>query len=162
MNKGRPAIDALELGPVRHLFSSNDVSRIAQVTLRQLQWWDERGLISPHHENHRRFYQPLEVLEILILTELRRKGLSLAKLRGTLRFLKREIEQNITRAMDNKAELYLATDLKSFHLEHRADGILQLFTKARHPMFLVCVSDHLRRLASEKSSHAWAKQMKLF
>ncbi|MGI8742657.1 MAG: MerR family transcriptional regulator [Bryobacteraceae bacterium] len=162
MNKGRPAIDALQLGQVRHLFSSNDVSRIAQVSLRQLQWWDERGLISPHHESHRRFYQPLEVLEILIMTELRRKGLSLGKLRGTLRFLKREIEPHIIRAADDKTDLYLATDLKSFHLEQRAEGILQLFTKARHPMFLVCVSDHLKRLASEKSSHAWGKQMRLF
>jgi DNA-binding transcriptional MerR regulator len=58
------------------VFTSRDVSRIAQISLRQLQWWDERKLISPRQEGHKRVYLPEEVTEIMVVAELRRKGLS--------------------------------------------------------------------------------------
>ncbi|MBV9082830.1 MAG: MerR family transcriptional regulator, partial [Acidobacteriaceae bacterium] len=47
-------------------FSSSDVSRIAEVSLRQLQWWDERKVVSPHHEGHKRVYAAEEVIEITV------------------------------------------------------------------------------------------------
>ena len=37
-------------------YSSSEVSRIAQVSFRQLQWWDERKVVSPRHEGHQRIY----------------------------------------------------------------------------------------------------------
>ena len=36
-------------------YTSGDVARIAGVSLRQLQWWDERNVVSPRQEGHRRF-----------------------------------------------------------------------------------------------------------
>jgi MerR HTH family regulatory protein len=61
------------------VFTSSDVSRIAKVSLRQLQWWDERKLISPHQEGHRRVYLREGVIEIMVVAELRRRGLALQK-----------------------------------------------------------------------------------
>ena len=57
-------------------YTSTEVARIAQVSLRQLQWWDERKVVSPRHEGHKRVYVPEEVVEITIIAELRRKGFS--------------------------------------------------------------------------------------
>jgi hypothetical protein len=37
-------------------FGSADVSRIARVSLRQLQWWDERRVASPREKEHRRVW----------------------------------------------------------------------------------------------------------
>ena len=54
-------------------FSSNEVSGVADVSLRQLQWWDERRVVSPRHEGHRRVYHTTEVIEITVIAELRRK-----------------------------------------------------------------------------------------
>jgi DNA-binding transcriptional MerR regulator len=34
------------------VFTSREVSRIAKISRRQLQWWDERKLISPRQEGH--------------------------------------------------------------------------------------------------------------
>jgi DNA-binding transcriptional MerR regulator len=62
-------------------YSSTDVAGIAGVSLRQLQWWDERKVVSPRHEGHRRVYFPAEVVEITVIAELRRKGFSLQKIR---------------------------------------------------------------------------------
>jgi len=68
-------------------FNSSDVARIAGVSLRQLQWWDERKVVSPRHEGHKRIYRPAEVIEVTVIAELRRKGFSLQKIRRVLRFL---------------------------------------------------------------------------
>ena len=40
--------------PVDRSYTSSEVSRIAGVSLRQLQWWDERKVVSPQHEGHKR------------------------------------------------------------------------------------------------------------
>ena len=41
----------------RETFSSLEVSRLTGVSLRQLQWWDEQGVVSPVQRGHRRLYQ---------------------------------------------------------------------------------------------------------
>src|SRR4051794_9217129 len=35
-------------------FNSSDVARICGVSLRQLQWWDERNVVSPRQDGHKR------------------------------------------------------------------------------------------------------------
>src|ERR1700679_2676254 len=88
-------------------FASSDVSRIAQVSLRQLQWWDERKVVSPRHEGHKRVYQSEEVIEITVIAELRRKGFSLQKIRRVLRFLQREMGKRLNEAAGPPPQLHL-------------------------------------------------------
>ena len=127
-------------------YSSSDVSRIAQVSLRQLQWWDERKVVSPSHEGHKRVYLPEEVIEITVIAELRRKGFSLQKIRRVLRFLQREMGKRLADVLGTDAHLHLVTDGKSIYLEEQQERIIDLLKNARQPMFLVCVSDQVRRL----------------
>src|SRR6185312_3896211 len=127
-------------------FTSTEVAKIAQVSLRQLQWWDERKVVSPRHEGHKRVYSPEEVVEITVIAELRRKGFSLQKIRRVLRFLQREMGRRLAELLDNESKLHLLTDGKSIYLEDQQDRIIDLLKQARQPMFLVCVSDQVRRL----------------
>src|SRR5437660_1118443 len=127
-------------------FTSTDVARIAQVSLRQLQWWDERKVVSPRHEGHKRVYLPEEVVEITVIAELRRKGFSLQKIRRVLRFLQREMGRRLGDVLGSESSLHLLTDGKSIYLEDQQDRIIDLLKNARQPMFLVCVSDQVRRL----------------
>jgi DNA-binding transcriptional MerR regulator len=127
-------------------FTSSDVSRIAQVSLRQLQWWDERKVVSPQHEGHKRVYQPEEVIEITVIAELRRKGFSLQKIRRVLRFLQREMGKRLADVLQSESDLHLVTDGKSIYLEEQQDRIIDILKNAKQPMFVVCVSDQVRRL----------------
>ncbi len=127
-------------------YTSTDVARIAQVSLRQLQWWDERKVVSPRHEGHKRIYLAEEVIEITVIAELRRKGFSLQKIRRVLRFLQREMGRRLADVLGNESKLHLLTDGKSIFLEDQQDRIIDLLKNARQPMFLVCVSDQARRL----------------
>lgn len=127
-------------------YSSVEVATIASVSLRQLQWWDERKVVSPRHEGHRRVYFPDEVIEITVIAELRRKGFSLQKIRRVLRFLQREMGKRLADVMQTASDLHLVTDGKAIFLEDQHDRIINLFKNAQQPMFLVCVSDQARRL----------------
>ena len=60
------------VAPIECLFLSADVARMAGVSLRQMQWWDERKLVSPRIKDHRRVYMTEQVLEILTVAALRR------------------------------------------------------------------------------------------
>lgn len=129
-------------------FASSDVARIAQVSLRQLQWWDEKKVVSPRHTAHKRIYLPEEVVEITVIAELRRKGFSLQKIRRVLRFLQREMGRRLAEVLADGSDLHLVTDGKSIYLEDKPDRIIDLLKNAKQPMFLVCVTDQARRLTA--------------
>lgn len=132
--------------PSARVFTSSEVAQVADVSLRQLQWWDERKVVSPRHEGHKRIYLTEEVIEITVIAELRRKGFSLQKIRRVLRFLQREMGRRLNDVVNSNSSLHLVTDGKSIHLEDQHDRIIDLLKNARQPMFVVCVSDQVKRL----------------
>ncbi len=135
-----------DLASNQRTYTSTDVAKIAQVSLRQLQWWDEQKVVSPRHEGHKRIYLAEEVVEITVIAELRRKGFSLQKIRRVLRFLQREMGRRLGDVLSSDSKLHLLTDGKSIFLEDQQDRIIDLMKNARQPMFLVCVSDQVKRL----------------
>ena len=129
-------------------FNSSEVSRICGVSLRQLQWWDERNVVSPRQDGHKRIYMKEEVVEISVIAELRRKGFSLQKIRRVLRFLQKDMGKRLSEALQSSGEVHLLTDGKSIYLEDAPNRIVDLLKSARQPMFLVCVTDQVKRLSS--------------
>ena len=135
-------------------YSSTEVAQVAAVSLRQLQWWDERKVVSPQHAGHRRVYDPGEVVDITVIAELRRKGFSLQKIRRVLRFLQKEMGRRLAEVLEKDSDLHLVTDGKSIYLEDQHERIIDLLKNARQPMFLVCVSDQARRLSNAERKPA--------
>ena len=128
------------------VYTSSEVARISGVSLRQLQWWDERGVVSPRQQGHRRVYLPQEVVEVAVIAALRKKGFSLQKIRRVLRFLQKEMGKKLGDAALGDADIHLLTDGKSIYLEDQPDRIIDVMKNAKQPMFLVCVTDQLRRI----------------
>lgn len=139
-------------GPEAQGYNSSEVSRICGVSLRQLQWWDERSVVSPRQDGHKRIYMPEEVVEISVIAELRRKGFSLQKIRRVLRFLQKDMGKRLSEALSAASDVHLLTDGKSIYLEDAPDRIIDLLKNARQPMFVVSVTDQVRRItaASER------------
>lgn len=135
------------LDPASQAYSSSDVAEIAEVSLRQLQWWDERKVVSPRHEGHKRVYSLEEVVEISVIAELRRKGFSLQKIRRVLKFLQKEMGRRLHDTFETNGTLHLVTDGKSLYLEGDGERVIDILKNATQPMFLVCVSDQLQRIA---------------
>jgi len=139
--KSRPVVTSETEG-----YNSSDVARICGVSLRQLQWWDERNVVSPRQDGHKRIYMREEVVEISVIAELRRKGFSLQKIRRVLRFLQKDMGKRLSEALAASADVHLLTDGKSIYLEDAPNRIIDLLKTARQPMFLVCVTDQVKRL----------------
>ena len=129
-------------------FNSSEVARICAVSLRQLQWWDERNVVSPRQDGHKRVYLPEEVVEISVIAELRRKGFSLQKIRRVLRFLQKDMGRRLSEALQSSSDVHLLTDGKTIYLEDTPNRIIDLLKNARQPMFLVCVTDQVKRLSA--------------
>ncbi len=127
--------------------TSSEVCQIARVTPRQLQWWDERQIVCPTRSGHKRIYRCQDVIAVLVATELRRKGLSLQKVRKVLRFVQREMDPPQHSALVDRQDSYLVTDGKSVYLESDRKSIIERLKGARRPMLLVCVSDQAARLS---------------
>lgn len=138
-------------------FTSHEVTRITGVTLRQLQWWDEQNVVSPMQHGHRRLYQFHEVIEVHLITELRRKGISLQKIRRVLRFLQKELRKGLFESIQNGHEAHLLTDGKNIYFEDNHQRIIDILNGANQPMISVCVSDQIRRLSSSISPRKGVK-----
>ncbi len=129
-------------------YSSADVARLSGVSLRQLQWWDEQKVVSPRHDGHKRIYDMAEVVEVSVIAELRRKGFSLQKIRRVLRFLQKEMGKRLTDILAPESDIHLLTDGKHIYLEEDHSRIVDVIKNAKQAMFVVSVSDQVRRLTA--------------
>lgn len=137
-SNGRPG-----LGPI---YSSLDVARLTGVSLRQLQWWDEQGVVTPMQKGRRRLYNPTEVLLVSVIVGLRRKKLSLQKIRKVVDELKGDTSIAELATEPAVAEVYLLTDGDHVSLQDSVQRIIDIQVESPTPMTLLCVSDLLRKL----------------
>src|ERR1700731_1190923 len=101
-------------------FSSNDVIALTGITARQLQWWDERGVVAPKHDGHRRVYNWDELVTVAVICQLRRRGFSLQRMRKVITFLQKEFGTNLAAAVQAASEYHLLTDGKHLYLRTSA------------------------------------------
>ena len=127
-------------------FTSRDVARLTGISLRQLQWWDERGLVVPVREGHRRLYCLDDLAEVAVICELRARGFSLQKIRRIVRFLQRELGRRLVDTVRAAAEYHLLTDGRHIFLEDSARGVVDILKNSRQPMLTVCLSDTVERI----------------
>lgn len=144
------------------VFLSGDVARIAGVSPRQLQWLDERQVVSPRKEGRRRKYAPQQVLEVLTVSALRKKGLSLQKLRRVLRLLRHEWPSLSGAINGGASRMYLLTNGDAIHLDTQPQRILEHLAGAKNPMFVVCLSDLAGAIPAEKPRRRRNRQLPLF
>ena len=64
-------------------FTSNDVIALTGITARQLQWWDERGIVR-RRKGHRRIYSWDELVTVAVICQVRRRGFSLQRMRKVI------------------------------------------------------------------------------
>jgi len=119
------------------------------ITARQLQWWDERGVVRPERHGRNRFYSMADLAEVTVICELRDKGFSLQRIRKIMRFLQREFGRRLVETVSGAAEYHLLTDGKKIYLEDSAHEIIDILKNARQPIFTVCLSDAVKRVQAD-------------
>ena len=127
-------------------FTSRDVIALTGITARQLQWWDERGVVKPQREGHRRLYSMSQLTEVAVICQLRRKGFSLQGVRKVMRFLEREFGKGLAEIVEGSSEIHLLTDGNHIYVETSAKQIVDILKNSNQPMLGVCLNDTVRQV----------------
>jgi DNA-binding transcriptional MerR regulator len=127
-------------------FTSRQVVALTGLSPRQLQWWDERGLVVPARHGRRRLYSMEDLSEIAVICELRQRGFSLQRMRRVARFLEREFGKRLAETVGGASDYHLLTDGTNLYLETSARQIVDILKNARQPMLAICLSDTVRRV----------------
>ena len=130
-------------------FTSREVVALTGITLRQLQWWDERRIVIPVREGHRRLYSTEDLAEVAVICELRRKGFSLQGVRKVMRFLDREFKKGLADIVSRSSDVHLLTDGTHLYLETSARQIVDILKNSSQPILGVCLSDAVRHVRAE-------------
>jgi DNA-binding transcriptional MerR regulator len=130
-------------------FSTSEVIELTGVTARQLQWWDERRIVVPARQGRNRLYSATDLVDILVIEQLRRRRISLAQVRRVLRFLRTELHARLADLVTGTHEFHLLLDGKRVYLETDSKQIIDLLRNAKQPMLLVCLTDAVKPLRVE-------------
>ena len=124
---------------LKNTYSAREVAAMTGLTARQLQWWDTHRCSRRTWRRSRterggyteRRYTPVDLLELLVLAELRRQGLSVGQLRRLLDTLRDAVRRAAVRD-DRRRRPADADDRRPRRLRpHVASG--DLFNLLRNP-----------------------------
>lgn len=113
-------------------YATKEVARVAGVTIRQLQLWDETGIVSPCKEGGWRFYNRRDLTHILILSFLIERGLPLMQAKVMVRRL---IANEWWQLIEKSA--YLLTDGVWIHFAEDAEESMDILTICEAPACVV-------------------------
>jgi uncharacterized protein YegL len=92
-------------------------------------------------------YESSGAIAMMVIAELRRKGVSLQKIRRLTRTIRREIDRRQKELIAGKPEVFLLTDGKGTHFEDDPARVIDLLKRSRKPFLLISISDQARRMA---------------
>lgn len=134
---------------MQQLFTSAEVVARTGITARQLQWWDERGIVVPSRQGHKRLYSPDDLAEVAVICSLRRRGFSLQRVRKVMHLLQREFKKRLVDAVAARAEYHLLTDGSRIFLKTSAEQVVDVLKNSRQPMLAICLTDTVREIGAE-------------
>jgi hypothetical protein len=130
-------------------FTSAEVVRLTGITPRQLQWWDERGIVRPQREGRRRIYTAEDLVDVAVICALRRKGFPLQRIRSVMKLLQKEFGGRLAEAVSSGSEYHLLTDGRRIYLENSQRQVIDILKNSRQPLLGVCLSDAVREIRAE-------------
>ena len=140
-------------------FASHEVTALTGISARQLQWWDEQGIVVPRRSGHRRLYSMDDLAEVAVICELRRKGFSLQRVRKVVRLLQKEFGRRLAETVSGSSDYHLLTDGTHIYLETSPQQIVDILRHSRQPILSVCLSDAVRQIRAEIRNRKHSKSV---
>jgi len=146
---------------MKQSYTSSQVSQRTGLTPRQLQWWDEQGIVVPARQGHRRLYSAEDLAELSILSDLRRRGFSLQRVRRMMALLRREFGRRLADLLGRGRDLHLLTDGESVFLCDSERGVIDLLRNTQQPLLAICLGPMLERVLAPETGEAEDATLKL-
>jgi DNA-binding transcriptional MerR regulator len=130
---------------LKKTYSSREVAAMTGLTARQLQVWDAGGLLSPAIPSHRtaaggyteRRYTPIELFELLVLADLRRRGFSVPQLHAVVRVLKQQFGVRLFEATGGGGAVQLLTDGSELYARATTGAVFNVLKSPSQPLLVV-------------------------
>jgi DNA-binding transcriptional MerR regulator len=151
---------------LKKTYSSREVAALTGLTARQLQLWDAGGLLSPAIPSHKtdaggyteRRYTPIELFELVVLADLRRRGFTIQQLHHILRVLQEQFGERLFDATGGGGKVQLLTDGREVYARTAGGRFYNLLKNAAQPLLVIGNEGLLKDLSSSLRPRRRKKQ----
>ena len=141
---------------LKNTYSAREVAALTGLTARQLQWWDERRLFASAIAPRRtaaggfteRRYSPVDLLELMVLADLRRHGVSVPRIRQLLETLRVRFGIRLFEAIGGGGPLTLLTDGREIYARTNTGAFFNVLRDPTQPLLVIGGDPPLRELTA--------------
>jgi DNA-binding transcriptional MerR regulator len=152
---------------LKKTYSSREVAALTGLTARQLQLWDAGGLLSPTVPSHKtaaggyteRRYTPIELFELLVLADLRRRGFTIQQLHQILRALQEQFGERLFGATGGGGSVRLLTDGREIYARTASGAFFNLLRSPAQALMVVGNEGLLKDLSGKVRTRARRKKV---
>lgn len=145
---------------LKKLYSSREVAALTGLSARQLQWWHARRLFVPSVAPQRteaggyteRRYTPVELLELMVLSDLRRRGFTVGSIRRLLDALETRFGVRLFEAIEGGGPITLYIDGRQIFARTEAGELYNVLENPDQPLLMVGGEIRLRQLVAKETT----------
>jgi DNA-binding transcriptional MerR regulator len=153
---------------LKNSYSAREVAALTGLTARQLQWWDAKRLFMPAVAPRRtdaggfteRRYTPVDLLELMVLADLRRHGLSLTQMRQLMETLRARFGIRLFDAIGGTGPLTLLTDGREIYAKTASGEFFNLLRDPEQALLVVGNEPELKALSARLARGGKPKKKK--
>jgi DNA-binding transcriptional MerR regulator len=141
---------------LKKYYTTREVIAITGLTADQLRWWKRQRIIQPAVAAHRteaggfteRRYTPVDLLEIMVLADLHRRGFSIHTLRQLLKTLGESFGVRLFEATGDGGRVTLLTDGRDIYARTEDGRFFNLLKDPTQPLLVIGGEERFKVLAS--------------
>jgi len=141
---------------LKNTYSAREVASMTGLSARQLQWWDACRLFAPAVAPKRtaaggfteRRYTPVDLLELMVLSDLRQQGLSVSRIRLLLETLREKFGIRLFEAIGGAGSVTLLTDGREVFARTADGDFINVLRSPDQPMLVIGDVPMLRELTA--------------
>jgi DNA-binding transcriptional MerR regulator len=142
---------------LKNTYSAREVAGLTGLSARQLQWWDERrffqSAVAPRRTAAGGFterrYTPVDLLELMVLADLRRQGMTVSRIRQLLETLRARFGIRLFEAIGGSGSVTLLTDGREVYARTASGEFFNLLRDPAQPLLVVGDEPVLRQLTAK-------------
>jgi DNA-binding transcriptional MerR regulator len=151
---------------LKNTYSAREVAALTGLSARQLAWWDAHRVFASAVAPRRtaaggfteRRYTPVDLLELMVLADLRRQGLSIARIRLLLDTLRDRFGVRLFEAVGGAGSLTLLTDGREIYARTSRGEFFNVLRDPAQPLLVVGDELPLKALTAKARAHRRKKR----
>jgi DNA-binding transcriptional MerR regulator len=139
-------IDRKPINEDTRFLTHRHLQRMCGVTNRSLQYWDEKGIVSPRIHRHTRYYDRADCLLVLVLRFLRDRVMPIDSITRVTKTVRRELAGG--RILPGSMVVTTADTLNQLCTDD-SNKVIEFAVERRRGVFVIPVGQFLQQIDSE-------------